>query len=253
MLTDDDIRSAAERFGAKAVGICSVDAWEEHPIQPREYWPQTIVPWARSVIVMGIPLYVPMVATTPSMIYQELYNTTNRILDDLAYRMTGFLTESGCRAMYFPRDGYSGLDALLKDPTGAFSHVLAACYSGLGTIGDSHNLITPEFGPRVRIVSVVTDAELEPDSMISENLCIHCRRCLRGCPAGCFTDDKRPYTMDMRSCTEHHIELKRQGHWPCGMCIRVCPVGDDMKLYREVVPVSPEGIEHCRRKGSLSQ
>ena len=252
MVTKMEIRSEAERLGAKNTGFCSVDTWKEHQIQPEEYWPQTILPWARSVIVMGIPLYVPMVASTPSMIYQELYNTTNRILDDLAYRMTGFLVERGCRAMYFPRDGYSGMDALLRDPTAAFSHVLAAYYSGLGTIGDSHNLITPEYGPRVRIVSVVTDIELEPDPMMTGDLCIHCGRCLKECPAGCFTDDGHPYSMDMMRCTEHHVGLKRQGHWPCGMCIKVCPVGDDLRPYREIAPISPRGIEHCERKGSLS-
>ncbi len=250
--TQEDVRSAAERFGARIVGFCSVERWDEHPLQPMEYRPKSILPWARSVVVMGIPLYVPMIATTPSMVYQELYNTTNRILDDMAYRMTGFLTGNGYRAMYFPRDGYSGMDALLKDPTAAFSHVLAAYYAGLGTIGDSHNLITPEYGPRVRMVSVVTDAVFEPDDMIDGDLCIHCRRCLKKCPAGCFTDDGRPYSMDMERCTEHHIELKKQGHWPCGVCIKVCPVGKDMELYRDVAPVSPEGLEHCERKGSLS-
>lgn len=75
MSTKEDVRSAAERFGARIVGFCSVERWDEHPLQHMEYRPKSILPWARSVVVMGIPLYVPMIATTPSMVYQELYNT----------------------------------------------------------------------------------------------------------------------------------------------------------------------------------
>ena len=248
-----DVIGEARRLGMSLVRTCPVGRWDEHPLQSGDYRPKNILPWAENVVVMGIPLYVPMVATTPSMVYQELYNTTNRILDDAGYRMAGYLVSQGYRAMYFPRDGYFGIDALLDDPEAAFSHVLAGYYSGMGTIGDSHNLITREFGPRVRIVSVVTDAPLEADPMLEEDLCIHCGKCLRGCPSKCFTDDgTRPYRMDMRACTEHHIQLKKERHWPCGICIKVCPVGDDMVMYRGVRPVSPEGIVHCGKKGSRS-
>ena len=45
----------------------------------------------------------------------------------------------------------------------AFSHVVAAYYAGMGSIGDSHNLITKEFGPRIRLVSILTDAPIPPD------------------------------------------------------------------------------------------
>ena len=243
----------ARRIGMEIVRSCPVSRWDEYPLQSEEYRPRNILPWAENAIVMAVPLFVPMLATSPSMVYQELYNTTNRILDDAAYRMSLFLTRLGYRAMFFPRDGYSSIDALLKDPTAAFSQVLAAYYSGMGTIGDSHNLITKEFGPRVRMVTVVTDAPVEADPMLKDDLCVHCGRCLKDCPAHAFTDDgRRPYGMDYDACTEHHIELKRSGHWPCGTCIKVCPVGDDMKAWRGTEPVSRSGAEHCGRKGSRS-
>ena len=246
-----DVVEKARSLGIALVKSCPVERWDELPLQEPEYRPKAMMPWARNVLVMGIPLYIPMVASTPSVVYQELYNTTNRVLDDAAYRMTGFLTGLGYRAMYFPRDGYFGIDVLLKDHTAAFSHVLAAYYSGMGTIGDSHNLLTREFGPRVRIVSVVTDAPLEPDGMLEEDLCIHCGRCLRDCPSHSFSDDgSRPYRMDMEACTRYHIHLKEQHHWPCGICIRTCPVGEDMRRYRGTVPMTPEGVAHCGRKGS---
>ena len=80
----------ARELGANLIRSCPVERWAEYPIQRPEFWPQHIWPWVKNVIVLGIPLYVPMMAAAPSMIYQELYDTSNRILDDMAYRLTKF-------------------------------------------------------------------------------------------------------------------------------------------------------------------
>lgn len=247
----DRTRSFADTLGIPLVRTCSTDMWDEVPIQSPEYRPRSIFPWAESAIVLGVPLFVPMVWSTPSMVYQELYNTTNRILDDAAYRMTLMLDDAGFRAAYMPRDGYYGIDALLGNHEAAFSHVLAGYYSGMGTVGDSHNLITKEYGPRVRIVTILTDARLEPDPMVPTDLCIHCGRCLKMCPSHAFTEtEKGLYDMDFDACTRYHLKLKDERHWPCGTCIRACPVGEDLKKYKKTDPMTETGREHCRRKGS---
>ncbi len=139
----------------------------------------------------------------------------------------------------------------MNDSDAAFSHVVAAYYAGVGSIGDSHNLITKEFGPRVRLVSILTDAPIPPDDMQENNICIHCGKCLKNCPAQCFTENENSiYIMDKEKCTRHHIEIKNQHHWPCGICTSVCPVGDDLKKYRDAETVSDEGIKHCQKHGS---
>ena len=242
----------AHNLGAGLVRTCSAAKWKDIPIQTPEFWPENIWPWAENVIVLGIPLFAPMVGTTPSMVYQELYDTSNRILDNMAYFLTAWITdELGYRACFFPRDCYYGIEVLEKNPNAAFSHVLAGYYSGMGTIGDSHNLITREYGPRVRPVSVLTDLPVENDEMLAENLCIHCGKCLKSCPAQCFFDSGgRVYDLDKVKCTQQHILLKNQNHWPCGKCIDVCPVGEDMKKYRTQKAVSADGAVHCRNFGS---
>lgn len=247
----EDIESFARSLGATLVRMCPTDRWSESPIQDAAYWPRTVWPWAETAIVMGVPLPAAMVATTPSMVYQELYDTTNRTLDDMAYRITVHLTEMGRRAVFFPRDCYFDMEALLDNPVAAFSHVLAGYYSGMGTIGDSHNLLTPEYGPRVRIVTVLTDAVVPYDDVMTGDLCIHCGKCLRECPSKAFEkSDTEMYGMDKDACTGYHIELRRQRHWPCGRCIAVCPVGEDLKPFRGSEIVSDEGVEHCRKHGS---
>jgi len=68
--------------------------------------------------------------------------------------------------------------------TPTFSHRYGAVAAGLGVIGWSGNLMTPEYGSRVLLESVITDAVLEPDRMLEESPCDGCRICSRVCQAG---------------------------------------------------------------------
>ena len=247
-----NIIEKAKSLGVNLVRSCPVSRWEDFPIQAPEFWPQNIWPWVKNVIVLGIPLYAPMIDTTPSMVYQELYDTSNRVLDDMAYNLTNYIVNSlGYNALFFPRDCYYSIEVLTANPNAAFSHVIAAYYAGIGTIGDSHNLITKEFGPRLRLVSILTDAPVPADDMLEKNLCVHCGKCLKSCPAGCFTKNGTGiYTMDKVACTKHHVDIKNHHHWPCGICVSVCPVGDDLKKYRGLKTITAEGIRHCQSYGS---
>lgn len=247
------IREKAFDLGINLFRSCSASKWEEIPVQAPEFWPKNIWPWVENVIVLGIPLYSPMMSTTPSMVYQELYDTSNRVLDDMAYRLTNYIvTRLGYKAVFFPRDCYYNIDVLVANPNAAFSHVMAGYYAGMGTIGDSHNLITPEFGPRLRIVSILTDAPVPPDEMLKKNLCIHCKKCLRNCPSQCFKEREKGevYDMDKVACTKYHVKIRDEHHWPCGVCANVCPVGEDLKMYRGQQIITKEGIAHCQAYGS---
>ncbi len=68
-----------------------------------------------------------------------------------------------------------------------FHFRLAAVACGLGEIGWSKMLLTPEFGPLQRVAFIFTDAELEYDEMYSgPSLCRKCGACVRECPGGCI-------------------------------------------------------------------
>lgn len=241
----------AHKLGMNLIGFTNVERWEEFHEIHEEFWPQNIWPWCRTVISMAVQIFPSMIETTPSVVYSELYNTTNRYLDESSYLIANYLNQKGYRAHFFPRDCYGDISVLVKKPEAAFSHVIAGKYAGLGTIGMNHTLLTPEFGPRIRLVSVITDAEFKPDEMIQEDLCIRCRMCVKNCPTQAFTPRKDAVVADMDKfkCAAYHQKLKGEFRYPCGVCVAVCPIGADKKIYGRK-SVSDAGIAHCQNFGS---
>ena len=98
-----DIIQKAKEYGAEIVRSCSVKCWDTEPLQPEEFRPANIRPWATNVIVIAIPLFFPMASTAPSMLYQEQYDTSNRITDNLAYMLAKYIVvEKKYRAFFSP-------------------------------------------------------------------------------------------------------------------------------------------------------
>ena len=73
-----------------------------------------------------------------------------------------------------------------------FSHRLAAVAAGLGTLGWSGIMLSPEFGSMQRPNSILTSAALEPTSLYDgPDLCKpeECNyKCVRICPAEAFSE-----------------------------------------------------------------
>jgi epoxyqueuosine reductase QueG len=236
----DDLKSAVQKWCQKMqiplMGVAAVERWTDPPFMPwmpEEFYPQSIFPEARSVIVIGLPISLPVLETTPSIWYREMYNTVNTLLDQHTYRLASFLCTLGHPSVFVPRDGYMGIKALIKNPVAFFSHRHAALLAGLGNFGTNNMLLTRQFGPRVRFGSVFTAAALDADPLLTRELCTRCMRCVKMCPAGAL--DERDYPLgltDKKSCLSHSAELNQKGISPCGICIKVCPVGEDRQLYR---------------------
>lgn len=229
------IREFCRERGADLVGFANVERWDEAGEVPPAFRPRALWPPARTVVVLGIEMPLPIVETTPSVLHMEAYRTCNRELDSLAFNLTRRLNRRGIAAYFFTRDGYGSLKALRDKPMAAFSHVMAGKYAGLGTIGLSHVLLTPEFGPRVRLISVFMAAAVEPDPLIEKDLCIKCGTCAECCPKQALTprEDQLIGDYNKMACLEMSEELTRQRCYPCGICTKVCPIGRDRLLYKE--------------------
>lgn len=224
----------AKDQGADIVGFASPETWDQQDEVPPDFRPKAIWSPTETVMVMGIYMLLPIVETTPSRYHTELYQTCNRELDSLGFRLARYLNGQGCASVFMPRDGYGSADILAQRPLAPFSHVYAAKYAGLGTVGLSHCLLTPEFGPRVRLVSVFTSLKLPTDPMLEEDLCLRCLACAQCCPVEALKprEDRLLAEYDKIACIQRHQYLTKRLSYPCGTCIKVCPVGEDRNLYR---------------------
>jgi epoxyqueuosine reductase QueG len=114
-----------------------------------------------------------------------------------------------------------------------FSHKMAAHLAGLGWIGKSCLLITPQVGPRVRWVSVLTDAPLEVTGEPMVEQCGSCQECVEICPVQAFTgrpfreEEPREMRYDAGKCDRYFRKMKeKNGDLAiCGLCLYVCPHG----------------------------
>ena len=203
----------------------------EHWI-PEAFRPASIVPETRTVIVIGIPVHLPALETAPSIWYHELYKTVNTLLDTSAYRIASFLNREGFPSVAIPRDGYGSISILKEKPVAFFSHRHAALLAGLGTFGINNVLLTKRFGPRVRFASIFTSAEITPDPLLGEDLCTRCMQCAAACPVRALPGRDYPLGItDKAACATRSEALNRRSVSPCGLCIRVCPIGEDRKKY----------------------
>lgn len=117
---------------------------------------------------------------------------------------------------------------------GSISHKAVARLAGIGWQGKSLLIVNRHYGPRIRLVTILTDLSLQPDGPV-KNQCGNCLECVRACPAGAIkgmgTNDhyETPgVAVDLVKCHQQLQEFARRpgiGVRTCGVCIRACPFG----------------------------
>lgn len=174
----------------------------------------------------------------PTPLYSSHYSRVNALLDDVAIRATNLLQSHGAQAVPIPASQI--LDS--EKWSSYISHKAVAIAAGIGWQGKSLLVVSPNFGPRIRLVTVLTNADLEPDPPI-KNRCGKCNQCKEHCPAGAIigmnTDSHystRSEAIDLEKCVRQvrdvFGELPNITPLICGVCIKVCPWGNKTKRIK---------------------
>ncbi len=159
----------------------------------------------------------PLGAATTSLAYSQ-----NRAIQS---RLQGFLRSIG----------YLGLG---ENETNALGIAPAfGVMAGLGELSRLNRLVTPEYGPMVRVFKMVTDLPVAPTKPINAgimNFCKTCKTCATYCPSGSLSLESEPsYETQggwnrggVKTWYENSVTCRT--YWGevgtnCGICFSVCP------------------------------
>ena len=154
----------------------------------------------------------------PTLLYLHHYRQANYRLDRIALDLTTLIQRAGGNAI--PIAASQIVD--WEGQRGHLSHKALAQAAGLGWRGRNNLLVTPAFGARVRLVSILTDLPMLIDSPLDSS-CGQCRRCIAACPAGAIKEDAGEF--DHLSCFEKLKEFRNKyniGQYICGVCVKAC-------------------------------
>ena len=154
--------------------------------------------------------------------------------------------ELGIGALSLPYQiEYGG--AFLKD---------SAALVGLGVIGKNNLLVTPQFGPRLRLRGIFLEAELEPTGPLTGfDPCAACDRpCHRACPRTAFRSGKYERTLCKQEQDQLDVDFEvldgsimgidepSNVTKYCRACELACPVGRDNGTSPGVEEPAPEEL-----------
>jgi epoxyqueuosine reductase QueG len=185
----EELKGFAYGLGADLVGFGDVGRCANAPMMMS---PQGIFPGAKTVVVMGLHHPDACIELGGERHPQEIgpYSVQylmNSRLDEMSYRMATFMEEKGfgaipiCSSNIWRYNKYKALDAVFAPD---ISHIYMPVVAGLADMGYSGLALTPEYGARNRFITVVTDAEIEPDPLIPPGtVCDKCMLCRKHCPS----------------------------------------------------------------------
>jgi len=221
------LQDVIRKLDVDMVGVADIARWKGTKLDETA---KKLLPKARSVVVLGMEVYPEVLnLISPGRL------TGAASLNDLLDRHTEFVSsrvtkatydfakasrKAGFKALPLPSAGCP-MDTRFLDAIFSYKHAGEA--AGLGKIGWSSLLITPEFGARVRLGTCLTQAELEPTPVKTVELdCADCGDCIKACLAGALSKPRKgePYAINKYACSAFRVS-----GGGCSECLRVCPAG----------------------------
>jgi len=217
---EQELKTILKSNGASAVGFSEIG-----DRAPSEF---SNLRYAVTIVRRLSDTVVETIDGKPTMMYFHHYRTTNTKLDLLALDAVDFIESQGYSALPIAASQSTNTDK--EAYRGVFPHKTAAVLAGLGFIGKNALFITPEYGSKVRLATVLTDMPLTAEQPVMTRNCGSCEICKLACPAKAISGNNYVYgsvrdtVLDARRCSEHMKTYKDIGRGAvCGICMRVCP------------------------------
>ena len=218
----DFLQEMKRKLDIDAIGVVSVEASKE--LKDRA---TVFLPTVKSVVVLGKEAYKEVVALLkpsrgagepePGEVYNVHADYLSGKLNRAVHELANLLRKEGYRSVPLP--SAIGFITDQRFLTALLSYKHAAELAGLGTIGRNSLLITPEFGPRIRLVCLLTEAPLEASPRVQKDFCVNCDACIRECPAQAL---RVPGPGEAYSINKFACRAYRQAGLICSVCLKAC-------------------------------
>jgi reductive dehalogenase len=221
-----NLKKAATFFGAARVGVCELDRrWVyssvySHKVQ--KSLPNTISEEYQYAVALAIEMDYTSIGCSPA--------SPSSAATGLGYSKMAFI--AGLLAHYIRGLGYKAI-ACGNDTA---CSIPIAIDAGLGELARNGLLITPTFGPRIRLAKVFTDLPIIPDKPIEFGVwdfCMTCEKCAKKCPSQSIMYGKpteKPNNISNREGllrwpinAETCLAFWATNGTDCSNCIRTCP------------------------------
>ena len=152
-----EVKDRVLKANIQLVGVTPVERLSGAPEGRR---PTDILPTAKNVIVAAVHV-LDSVYDLPYTRYEytNQFFILNSRLNSMTTNVCEFLESKGYRNIPIP----AAHPRVNKDLCGILSHRHAAVRAGIGEFALNNMLTTPQYGSKVRLVTIVTEAELEAD------------------------------------------------------------------------------------------
>lgn len=227
----ETLREQAFELGADLCKVAAVSGFSD---APSGHHPRDTVSAGQSIIVLGMKYLDAQVNILPdgregsfftTSPRQEMYAGHNGLiaheLDVIGLKLARFLERQGFRA-YHQMASQGGVDNRFLTSILSLKHM--AVNAGIGVFGYNALVLTPKYGPRVRLGAIITNAALEADEPLTTDFCTACTGtpCITLCPAKALSTPARgqPYHIDKFACSTY---LRTRP--ACAICMKVCPIG----------------------------
>ncbi len=229
----NELKEFIKSHGAKVVGIGDLRMYEfdENSGDKKKFFEKF-----KFGISIGLRLddeIIDQIGNKPTVAYADHYRNINRNLDEIAVKVRNWIENKQFDAYIIPASKI--VDEI--ELKGEISHKAVARIAGIGWQGKSLLIINPEFGPRFRMVTILTNMALKADKPI-KNRCGVCEICKLLCPAFAIKGVKplngdyyksRDEAIDLEKCYKKLCEFREMdgiNATVCGVCVKVCPWGD---------------------------
>jgi reductive dehalogenase len=229
------VKKAAGLYGSDLVGITTLDSrwiYESDLLKlfvladeghPHETDKEFVIPHSvNRAIVLAVAMDMELIETSPQVPASTAASLGYSRMGITAVSLAEFIRSLGFTAIPCMND------TALSIPL--------AVDAGLGELGRNGLLITPEYGPGIRLCKVLTDMPLNTDKPVDFGINDFCRQCLlcaEHCPSGAISTGSQYFT---GVCENNNPGVKKWyinageclRFWQkngagCANCIAVCP------------------------------